>query len=124
MTMNIDHASHEHLSTGMLPAELVRDACALFSVFTDPIRFEVLSVLAKGGEKSVTELLKVTSAPSQPGLSHHLAKLRNAGLIQDRRSGKNNYYSFSDGEHANYVRSLLAYWEEQVRANSSTPPHL
>jgi len=30
---------------------------------------------------------------SQPAVSHHLALLRQAGMIEPRRDGKHNYYS-------------------------------
>jgi DNA-binding transcriptional ArsR family regulator len=74
-----------------------------------PKRIRLLRTL-KGGEKTVTELTKLTGI-SQANLSQHLALLRQFGLLRVRREGSNNYYSISDPrivEACELVRSCIA----------------
>lgn len=47
------------------------------------------------GEKGVSEIEADTGVP-QPHLSRELARLREAGLIVDRRVSKNVYYRIAD----------------------------
>ena len=48
--------------------------------------------LAQEEELFVTALCERLNQ-SQPAVSHHLALLRDAGLIEARRDGKHNFYS-------------------------------
>jgi len=59
-----------------------------------PKRIQILRTL-KGGEKSVSELAKLTGLP-QANVSQHLAVLRQLGLLSTRRDGSNIYYAVSD----------------------------
>ena len=52
----------------------------------------ILLYLARQGELHVTALCDKLGQ-SQPAVSHHLALLRVAGLIEARRDGKHNFYS-------------------------------
>ena len=53
----------------------------------DPIRLELLDVLRKhAGKVCVCELVPLFEA-SQPTLSHHLRKLRDAGIVDSERQG-------------------------------------
>ena len=62
----------------------------LFHVLADPTRRAVLERLA-GGEMTVSEI-KAGFSVSQPAISQHLAALRGAGLVSERRAGKFAYY--------------------------------
>ena len=55
-------------------------------------RLRVLMYLIREGELHVTALCDKLGQ-SQPAVSHHLALLRVAGLIEARRDGKHNFYS-------------------------------
>ncbi len=58
----------------------------------DPIRLTLVDVLRKhAGEVCVCELLPLFKV-SQPTLSHHLKKLRDAGIIDSERKGLWAYY--------------------------------
>lgn len=58
----------------------------------DPIRVQVVDVLRKApGEVCVCELLPLFDI-SQPTLSHHLKKLREAGIVDVERRGLWAYY--------------------------------
>lgn len=62
----------------------------------DSTRVRVLMLLEKE-ELSVAELQEIL-AKGQSQISTHLAQLKQAGLLEDRREGKNNYYRLRD-EH-------------------------
>src|SRR5437773_10023360 len=58
----------------------------------DPIRLQLVDVLRKhAGKVCVCELVPLF-AISQPTLSHHLKKLRDAGLVDSERRGLWAYY--------------------------------
>ncbi|HEV2139377.1 MAG TPA: metalloregulator ArsR/SmtB family transcription factor [Nitrososphaerales archaeon] len=74
-----------------------------------PKRIRLLTTL-KTGEKTVTELTKLTGI-RQANLSQHLALLRQFGSLRSRREGSNIYYSISDPrivEACELVRSCIA----------------
>ena len=59
-------------------------------VAADPNRLRIL-LLLKGEELSVAELQEIL-AMGQSTISTHLSQLKQAGLVEDRRTGKNNLY--------------------------------
>jgi ArsR family transcriptional regulator len=63
-------------------------------VFADATRVRLLSLL-NGEELTVAELSAITQL-AQPRVSTHLAKLKEAGLVRDRRSGVSAYYRFEE----------------------------
>jgi DNA-binding transcriptional ArsR family regulator len=80
----------------------------LFRALADPTRRAVFERLS-GREMSVSEL-KAGFTVSQPAISQHLAALKGAGLVRERREGRHAYYR-SD------PRGLapLAEWVERYR---------
>ncbi len=62
--------------------------------FADPTRVRLLALLARE-ELNVAELAAITRL-AQPRVSTHLARLREAGLVRDRRAGVSAYYRFDD----------------------------
>ena len=76
----------------VLPDELERDLVQVFKLLSDETRLRILLYLAREGELHVTALCD-RLGQSQPAVSHHLALLRVAGLIEARRDGKHNFYS-------------------------------
>jgi DNA-binding transcriptional ArsR family regulator len=63
----------------------------IFRVLADPTRRAVFEKLA-AGELSVGALKKGFDI-SQPAISQHLAQLRRAGLVAERREGRNTFYA-------------------------------
>jgi ArsR family transcriptional regulator len=58
----------------------------------DPIRLQLVDVLRKhAGKVCVCELVPLFNI-SQPTLSHHLKKLRDAGIVDSERQGLWAYY--------------------------------
>ncbi|WP_367198583.1 ArsR/SmtB family transcription factor [Amorphus sp. 3PC139-8] len=65
----------------------------VFSALADPTRRRLLESLCRDGECSV-HALTGQAGISQPAVSKHLAVLKRAGLVTDRRQGRETYYSF------------------------------
>lgn len=86
----------------MPPDEAVKAAAASLRLVADPTRMKILWALAQG-ESSVSCLAELSGA-SPTAVSQHLAKLRLAGLVTDRRQGRFIYYSVAD----DHVTRLLA----------------
>lgn len=88
---------------------------ALLGLFADPTRVRLLAVL-EADALSVAELTRITKLP-QSRVSTHLGKLRDAGLVRDRRRGSSTFYSMTLGEgHRalwSAIRAGLA--DDQVR---------
>ncbi|MEO7148816.1 MAG: metalloregulator ArsR/SmtB family transcription factor [Rhodanobacteraceae bacterium] len=71
-------------------------ATALLRLLSDPTRVRLLALLRRE-ELTVAELSAVLGL-AQPRVSTHLAKLKDAGLVRDRRAGVSAYYRFNDGD--------------------------
>ena len=63
----------------------------LFKVLADPTRRAVFERLTREGEATVAEST-ATAGVSQPAVSQHLAVLRSAGLVAERKAGRNTHY--------------------------------
>ena len=62
----------------------------ILRVVADPNRLRIL-LLLRGEELSVAELQEILSM-GQSTISTHLSQLKQVGLVEDRRTGKNNLY--------------------------------
>jgi DNA-binding transcriptional ArsR family regulator len=87
----------------------------LFRVLADPTRRALFERLI-GQEMSVSELREGFPV-SQPAISQHLAALRAAGLVRERREGRFAYYR-ADPEALNplvqWVDTYRAFWPKRV----------
>ncbi|WP_342238957.1 ArsR/SmtB family transcription factor [Inquilinus sp. OTU3971] len=87
----------------------------IFQALADPTRRAVFERLADG-ELSVTEL-KAGFAVSQPAISQHLAALRRAGLVAERRDGRFVYYRAAPeglAPLAGWIDRYRTFWPEKV----------
>ena len=75
-----------------LSEQLEKDLVQVFKLLSDETRLRILMYLLRENELHVTALCDKLGQ-SQPAVSHHLALLRVAGLIEARRDGKHNFYS-------------------------------
>jgi ArsR family transcriptional regulator len=69
----------------------VKELVSIFKLLSDETRLRILFYLTQRDELHVRALCSLLGQ-SQPAVSHHLALLRVAGLIEPRRSGKHNFY--------------------------------
>src|SRR6187402_2822833 len=81
-------------------------------VLADPVRLRALLLLRRE-ELSVAELQEIL-AVGQSTISTHLAQLKSAGLVDDRRTGKNNFYRLKGDNGAAIFAQLLDEAEGQL----------
>lgn len=62
----------------------------IFKALSHPIRLKIVECVSKE-EKSVGEIVKYVEAEAS-NVSRHLALLRKAGILSDRKEGLNIYY--------------------------------
>jgi len=90
-------------------------AAEVFRALADPTRRAVFEHLA-GREMSVTQL-KADFPISQPAISQHLAVLRAAGLVAERREGRFAYYR-TDPEGlaplVHWIDRYRGFWPERL----------
>ena len=89
-----------------------------FALLSDPTRTRILALLRRE-ELSVAELQEIL-ALGQSNISAQLAKLKEAGLVTDRRSGKNRLYSLEspspkDRDAHNHLLALLEAAAQEIR---------
>jgi len=68
-----------------------RDLVQLFKLLADETRLRIMHYLMQISEMNVRTFVGLLGQ-TQPAVSHHLAMLREAGMIECRRSGKHNFY--------------------------------
>lgn len=78
-----------------------------FDALADPVRREILALLAHYDECSAGELSDRVSRVGRTAVSSHLRKLLVAGLITERRTGRYRYYSLNPNGTARDVLKLL-----------------
>ncbi|MFE3188524.1 ArsR/SmtB family transcription factor [Nocardia sp. NPDC059240] len=82
-------------------AELAFDALA------DPVRRQILGILADRDECSVGELVESVGIIGRTGVSSHLRVLRASGLVTERKDGRFRYYSVDPTGSAREVLEVL-----------------
>ena len=88
-----------------LPEKLEKDLVQVFKLLADETRLKILMYLMREGELHVSALCE-RLGQSQPAVSHHLALLRVAGMIEPRRDGKHNFYSIQK-DHFHHIMGEL-----------------
>ena len=90
----------------------------LFRTLADPTRRAIFERLARDGEQTVRALTDL-SGVSQPAVSKHLGLLKIAGLVSDRRAGRETHYSAQPQALAPLVDWMGVYggfWRERFDA--------
>ena len=83
------------------------DSCSdLLKLLAEGSRLRLLLLLQQE-ELTVAELAQITDL-KQPRVSTHLAKLKEAGLVLDRRAGVQAFYRFAPAEIAHTERELVS----------------
>jgi ArsR family transcriptional regulator len=76
-----------------------------FRLLSDDTRLRCLLLMQQQGELCVCELVHALGLV-QPKVSRHLAALRDAGVVTDRRSGQWIYYQIDPDLHA-WARQVI-----------------
>lgn len=74
---------------------LLADAVAVFKALGHPARLRILAML-RGGELCVCQITAVLGAATST-VSAHLAELRRAGMVAERKDGRWVYYGLVEG---------------------------
>src|SRR4030095_12410064 len=106
------HAPTQHPAN--LGEDTARDLVQLFKLLADETRLRVLYYLMQQDELNVRTLCKLLRQ-SQPAVSHHLALLRVAGIIECRRDGKHNFYHLVPKRCQAYLDTIFGGSGDQPR---------
>jgi len=90
-----------------LSQQLEKELVQVFKLLSDETRLRILMYLARERELHVSALCD-RLGQSQPAVSHHLALLRVAGLIEARREGKHNFYSVKAAHFRGLIEKLFS----------------
>ena len=87
----------------------------LFRTLADPTRRAIFEQLCREGEKTVGALTD-RAGISQPAVSKHLGVLKQAGLVRDRRDGRQTHYGAQLGALAplmDWTREMAGFWQRR-----------
>ena len=79
----------------------------LFKLLGDETRLRIVHYLMQQSEMNVRTFCRLLRQ-SQPAVSHHLALLRAAGVIDCRRDGKHNFYRLILKQCQGYLDAVFA----------------
>jgi ArsR family transcriptional regulator len=82
-------------------------------LFAEPTRVRLMALLAEE-ELTVAELVNITEI-GQSSVSTHLARLRDAGLLRDRRVGASTLYALNDGNMPAEARRVWSLVADEVK---------
>jgi DNA-binding transcriptional ArsR family regulator len=111
-TMTTPLSTHDGPLLGVKPLAdgTVRDFVQLFKLLADDTRLQILNYLLQREELNVRTLCELLKQ-SQPAVSHHLALLKMAGLIECRRDGKHNFYHLVPKRFQLYLETVFGQGE-------------
>lgn len=96
----------------------ITSAARALRTLAHPLRLSLLCLL-QAGPKNVGELVAMTGS-NQSSLSHHLARLRLAGIVACERRQQHVYYHISDGETGRLVALLDTFYRGEASAREMT----
>jgi DNA-binding transcriptional ArsR family regulator len=85
----------------------------LFRSLADPTRRGIFERLCRHGEQTVGALTEAAGV-SQPAVSKHLGVLKQAGLVRDRKGGRQTHYSARRDALApliDWTSQMAGFWE-------------
>lgn len=97
-------------------AQLLQETAGTFGMLSSTVRLHLVWLLADG-ERDVGTLAEEVGQ-SVPTVSHHLAKLKLAGLVHARREGKRQVYVVDDPHLVDIVRLAVEHHRELVEPAS------
>ena len=86
----------------------------VFGALADPTRRAILSNLQRG-DAPVHELARHFDM-SRPAVSKHLAVLRAAGLVKEKRQGRENHYALEREALESARAWLTVFWRSKLGA--------
>lgn len=92
------------------------NADAIFKALGDPTRRTIFQRLSREGEQTVHALTDFAGV-SQPAVSKHLGALKIAGLVRERRQGRETHYSAAPnglGPLVDWIGFYGAFWRDRI----------
>jgi ArsR family transcriptional regulator len=85
------------------------------AALSDPIRLQILSILVKGRDPSCVssphpQLPHALGNIAKSKLSYHLKELREAGLVEEHRLGKQVFYLVHQETLAHFLDTVKIYY--------------
>lgn len=88
----------------------------IFAALANPVRRQVLQLLRELGPRPVTELYGHFDM-ARPSFSEHLRVLREAGLVRERRAGRQRVYRLEAeplAEVQHWLHPFERFWRERL----------
>lgn len=83
----------------------IEKAAYVLKAVAHPLRIKIVLMLQEHKEMNVSAIYKNLNA-EQSLISHHLINMRDKGILEIRRSGKNIYYFLVDDSVANVIECI------------------
>jgi DNA-binding transcriptional ArsR family regulator len=90
-----------------------KNVSKVFAALGDEQRQRILLTFERGERLNVTQLAEASTL-SRPTVSHHLKVLREAGVLESRKEGKEVFYWIAKMDLQNVLGQVLGYIEEEV----------
>lgn len=101
------------IAQNVLDERKIDKAAYLLKAVAHPLRIRIIQMLNESKELNVSTIYKNLNA-EQSLISHHLINMRDKGILDIRRSGKNIYYFLVDSSAADVIeciyRSRVINW--------------
>lgn len=105
----VDSGRVEAVAALLLDVDEASDLAEMFRLLGDPTRVRILFALLEAGELCVCDIAAVVDT-TETKVSQAMRLLRNAGVVRNRRDGRNIIYRLDDA----HVRMLLDLSREHV----------
>ncbi len=109
LTVSGGPSAVEEATSSLIGVDVAGDLAELFRLLGDPTRVRILFALLAAGELCVRDLATVVET-SETKVSQALRLLRGAGVVRNRRDGRNVIYRLDDA----HVRTMLEISHEHV----------
>lgn len=90
----------------------------VFAALSNPTRRELLGLLLSGGPQPMQQLA-AHFAMRRPSVSEHLKVLRDAGLVSERKSGRQRYYQLEAApliQAQEWLHPYERFWRDRMSA--------
>ena len=93
-----------------------RSPAPVFAALGDATRLELVSRLSDGKQQSITELTDGL-APTRQAVTKHLQVLRDAGLVNRKRIGRESRFAIQPdaiADASDYLTRVSAQWDKAI----------
>mgnify|MGYP002624352965 CR=1 FL=1 len=120
MVLPHDHHNDSVQILEQIPdAEDFRSVASMFRQLSDPVRVRIMWILCHT-EECVINIAAMVGM-SSPAVVHHLKLLREAGLVESSKRGKEVYYKASANVEASAIHKMI---EDMMKISCPAMPRL